>query len=134
MAASLSGSVMISVGAGELIDKITILEIKKARMGDPEKLRNVDHELAVLREARRRSLPATDRLDRLEADLREVNEALWAIEDDIRACEASRDFGSRFVELARSVYKQNDQRAALKKQINLLCGSDIIEEKAYARY
>ena len=128
------GSVMIEVGAGELIDKITILKIKLERMTDPVKLRNVAHELEVLSTARRSSLVPQGALDQLEAALRAVNEALWVIEDDIRACEAQRDFGPRFIELARSVYLQNDKRAALKKQINLLCGSRIVEEKSYTEF
>lgn len=129
-----SSTVSIEIGAGELLDKITILQIKQARISDPEKLRNVAHELAVLQRARQGGLPTLAELDRLEAELQSVNEALWVIEDDIRACEAARDFGPRFIELARSVYRQNDRRAALKKQINLLCGSNIIEEKSYAPY
>lgn len=129
-----TSSVLIEVGAGELIDKITILNIKTKRMGDPVKLRNVQHELDVLEAARQRALPASDELVRLEGALTEVNEALWVIEDDIRACEAERDFGARFIELARSVYIQNDKRATLKKDINLLCGSSIVEEKSYTDF
>lgn len=127
-------SVLIEVGAGELIDKITILHIKTKRMTDPVKLHNVRHEFDVLDAARRRALPVSDELVRLEHALTEVNEALWVIEDDIRACEAERDFGPRFIELARSVYIQNDRRAALKKDINLLCGSSIVEEKSYTDF
>jgi hypothetical protein len=128
------GSVLIEVGAGELIDKITILKIKLERMTDPVKLRNVAHELEVLSAARNTSLVPLEALDQLEAALRAVNEALWVIEDDIRACEAQRNFGPRFIELARSVYLQNDKRAALKKQINQLCGSRIVEEKSYTEF
>ncbi|MFN3986157.1 MAG: DUF6165 family protein [Rhodocyclaceae bacterium] len=127
-------SVMIEVGAGELIDKITILKIKLDRMSDPAKLRNVAHELEVLDAARTRSLPPSLELERLEGELRAVNEALWVIEDDIRACEAARDFGPKFIELARSVYIQNDKRAAIKKAINLHCGSSIVEEKSYTEF
>ena len=129
-----AGSVMIEVGAGELIDKITILKIKTERIQDPAKLVNVRHELAVLDQARHRALPQSVELDRLEAALREVNAALWVIEDDIRSCEAARDFGPRFVELARSVYIENDKRARLKKEINLLVGSSIVEEKSYTEF
>jgi hypothetical protein len=134
MAITTKGSSMIEVGAGELIDKITILKIKTARMTDPEKLGNVKHELDVLSHARAAALPQSDELDRLEDELRLVNEALWVIEDDIRACEAARDFGPAFIELARSVYIQNDKRAALKKSINALCGSRIVEEKSYTEF
>ena len=128
------GTLMIEVGAGELIDKITILKIKAERMSDPAKLKNVRHELDVLSRAREENLVQSDALDRLESELREVNEALWVIEDDIRACEAARDFGAKFIELARSVYIQNDKRAAIKKSINELCGSSIVEEKSYTEF
>ena len=128
------GTLMIEVGAGELIDKITILKIKAERMTDPAKLKNVRHELDVLSQARAENLVQSDALDRLENELREVNEALWVIEDDIRACEAVRDFGPKFIELARSVYIQNDKRAAIKKSINELCGSSIVEEKSYTEF
>lgn len=126
--------ILIEVGPGELIDKITILVIKSERMSDPAKLGNVRHELQVLETARRAHIPASAELQRLEAELKAVNEALWVIEDDIRQCEADKDFGPKFVELARSVYKQNDRRAALKKDINLLTGSAIIEEKSYTEF
>jgi len=126
--------ILIEVGPGELIDKITILVIKSERMSDPAKLANVRHELQVLEAARRAYIPASAELQRLEAELKAVNEALWVIEDDIRQCEADKDFGPKFVELARSVYKQNDRRAALKKDINLLTGSAIIEEKSYTEF
>ncbi len=128
------GSLMIEVGAGELIDKITILKIKAARMTDPAKLINVKHELDVLSRARAENLNQSAEFDRLEEALRLVNEALWVIEDDIRACEAARDFGPKFIELARSVYIQNDKRAALKKSINELCGSSLVEEKSYTEF
>ena len=134
MATSTKGSLMIEVGTGELIDKITILKIKADRMTDPAKLKNVKHELDVLSHARAENLNQSDELDRLEDALRKVNEALWVIEDDIRACEAARDFGPKFIELARSVYIQNDKRAAIKKSINELCGSSIIEEKSYTEF
>ncbi|MGV8998006.1 MAG: DUF6165 family protein [Parvibaculaceae bacterium] len=127
-------SILIDVGPGELIDKITILMIKSERMSDEAKLKNVRHELAVLETARKAHIPASTELARLEADLKRVNEELWVIEDDIRQCEADRDFGETFIDLARSVYKQNDKRAALKKDINLLTGSTIIEEKSYTEF
>jgi hypothetical protein len=129
-----STSILIDVGPGELIDKITILEIKSERMSDAAKLKNVRHELAVLEAARAKHIPASAALAQLEADLKAVNEALWVIEDDIRQCEADKDFGQTFIDLARSVYKQNDRRAALKKEINLLTGSAIIEEKSYTEF
>lgn len=126
--------IMIEVGPGELIDKITILRIKSERMTDEAKLANVRHELAVLDAARKANLEDSAELRRLEEGLKSVNEALWVIEDDIRQCEADKDFGPTFIELARSVYKQNDKRAALKKEINLLTGSRIVEEKSYTEF
>lgn len=126
--------IMIEVGPGELIDKITILRIKSERMSDEAKLANVRHELAVLDAARNANLEDSAELRSLEEGLKAVNEALWVIEDDIRQCEADKDFGPTFIELARSVYKQNDKRAALKKEINVLTGSRIVEEKSYTEF
>lgn len=127
-------AILIDVGPGELIDKITILQIKSERMSDETKLKNVRHELAVLDAARKQHIPASSELTRLEADLKAVNGALWVIEDDIRQCEADKNFGQTFIDLARSVYIQNDKRAALKKEINLLTGSSIVEEKSYTEF
>lgn len=134
MANTPQGSVLIEVGAGELIDKITILKIKASRIADATKLSNVNHELEVLNRACAESLLSSAELVRLEDALTQVNQALWIIEDDIRACEAVRDFGPKFIELARSVYIQNDRRATLKKSINELCGSRIVEEKSYTEF
>ena len=124
-------SVAVETAPGELIDKITILEIKAERMGDPEKVRNVRTELDTLRRARDRTILPSDALASLTAELRSVNEALWDIEDEIRGCERAGDFGPKFVELARSVYFNNDNRAAIKRKINVLLGSKLIEEKSY---
>ena len=126
--------VLIEVGPGELIDKITILRIKSERMSDAAKLVNVRHELSVLDKSRKENLEDSAELRRLEGELKAVNEALWVIEDDIRQCEANKDFGQTFIDLARSVYMQNDKRAALKKEINLLTGSSIVEEKSYTKF
>lgn len=127
-------AILIPAAAGELIDKISILEIKSARLEDAEKRANVNRELMQLSEMRRGHLANSPELDRLADALKTVNEALWEIEDDIRSCERQGDFGPRFVELARSVYIENDRRAALKREINMLVGSDIVEEKSYAAY
>ena len=127
-------SITVEVSPGELIDKITILQIKSERIADMQKLANVRIELEILQAAHRQAVPASDRLTEVTAQLKQVNETLWQIEDDIRICERNADFGPRFVELARSVYHQNDHRAALKRQINELLGSKIIEEKAYVKY
>ena len=127
-------SIRVEIAPGELIDKITILEIKSERIADAEKLRNVRTELAILQVARSESVPPSTELTDLARRLKSVNESLWNIEDDIRACERAKDFGPRFVELARSVYHNNDERAAIKRRINELLGSTIVEEKAYAAY
>jgi tetratricopeptide (TPR) repeat protein len=124
----------IEVAPGELIDKITILEIKQQRIAEPAKRANVSAELELLVAARDRAIPPSPRLAELTAELKQTNRALWDIEDAIRACERTRDFGPRFIELARSVYHQNDRRALLKRQINELLGSSLIEEKSYTKY
>ena len=127
-------AIMTEIGSGELIDKITILEIKSERMSDAAKLQNVRHELSVLSATRDAHLSDVDGLDALAARLKEINEALWVIEDDIRACEAEKDFGQKFIDLARAVYITNDKRAAVKKEINLLTGATIVEEKSYTEF
>lgn len=128
------GTVKVDVAPGELIDKITILLIKSERMDDPDKITNVQLELDILQAIHESSIPGSPALDGLTAELKRVNEALWKIEDDIRACEAERDFGNTFVQLARSVYRTNDERAQLKRDINVLLGSQILEEKSYKPY
>lgn len=127
-------TILTAIAPGELIDKITILRIKSERIGDEAKLKNVRTELAILNETLEKDVPASDELNRLDAALQAVNEELWVIEDDIRDCERGGDFGPEFIRLARAVYVTNDKRAALKKDINLLLGSNIVEEKSYAAY
>lgn len=124
----------IPISWGELIDKITILEIKHERLTNPEALSNVNRELSLLREILQQIGAAPDELETVIDELKEVNEALWEIEDDIRDCERQKDFGDDFIRLARSVYHTNDERAALKKRINILLKSDLVEEKGYAAY
>ena len=124
---------LIEVSWGELIDKATILELKAARLNAPEAVENVCRELAVLNEVID-ALRAPDALDALKRRLAAVNETLWEIEDEIRGKEASGTFDPRFIELARAVYINNDQRAAIKREINLLLNSDLIEEKQYTTY
>ncbi len=129
-----ASSILVEISPGELIDKITILAIKSQRMTDPAKLKNVELELEALTGARDRALSPSPALERLTAQLQRVNELLWETEDEIRDCERSRQFGLPFIELARKVYITNDERSALKRQINELLGSRIIEEKNYASY
>lgn len=128
------GTITVEVGAGELLDKITILKIKDQRIADPEKLENIRHELDVLRRTWAAAGIETPEIQSLERELLEVNTKLWDIEDEIRECEARQDFGERFVGLARSVYYTNDERARIKKAVNTLCNSAIVEEKSYASY
>ncbi|MGG7516770.1 DUF6165 family protein [Allorhizobium undicola] len=123
----------VPVSWGELIDKITILQIKAERIADAGKRANVERELALLTE-KLQPVATHEAVGAVMKDLREVNTALWVIEDDIRDCEREGDFGSRFIELARSVYITNDRRAELKRDINVALGSGIIEEKSYKPY
>lgn len=127
--------VRVPVSVGDLIDKLTILEIKLKRIDDPQKREHIQNELELLvpvvKEAKLMDEPSLIRLkDRLSA----VNQLLWEIEDEIRGHERRLDFGSEFVELARAVYKTNDLRAELKREINLSIGSSIVEEKSYSGY
>jgi len=125
---------MVPISPGELIDKITILEIKSQRMTDAAKLHNVRTELALLTDTWRASpFAATDIRAEWDA-LREVNSKLWDIEDRIRDQERDGNFDDVFIELARAVYVTNDERAALKKAINTKLGSTLVEEKSYADY
>lgn len=123
--------VTIEVSPGELVDKITILELKAERLSDPSARFNVTTELALLCAARDAALPASAEMDALTDALREVNADLWSVEDDLRACEARGAFDAAFIALARSVYRLNDHRAALKRQLNLLLNSRLMEEKSY---
>jgi hypothetical protein len=127
------GPLAVEVSAGELLDKITILQIKSERLKDEGKLKNVRAELALLTAAWERAVRPRPAVAVLAAELREVNEALWEVEDDLRDCERAGDFGPCFVELARSVYRYNDRRGALKREINELLGSRLREEKSYGR-
>ncbi len=129
-----SHPILVEIAAGELIDKVTILQIKSERMQDSAKLQNVRQELDVLTHARDELLPHSDALTAAMAELKCINETLWDIEDEIRECERRQDFGARFIELARSVYITNDRRATVKRHINDLSGSRLVEEKSYAAY
>ena len=122
--------ILVPISVGELMDKITILEIKSERIKNPSQLENIARELSALRAVR---LGGVDRalLDELGADLKRVNAELWDVEDAIRECDARGDFGDAFIELARAVYRLNDDRARLKKAINLASGSRLVEEKSY---
>jgi hypothetical protein len=126
--------ILVPVSPGELLDKITILRIKSERMTDPAKLANVRHELEVLERTWQACGQASAELDADIAALRAVNARLWDIEDEIREQERAAAFGDRFIKLARSVYFENDERAAIKRRINTRLGSRIVEEKSYKQY
>ncbi|MBN1949680.1 MAG: hypothetical protein JW801_00650 [Bacteroidales bacterium] len=121
----------IEVSNGEIIDKLTIIQIKLERIHDAGKVANLKKEYEVLSEAAEKIISKEDDLFR---DLYEVNAALWGIEDTLRDLERKKDFGTEFIESARSVYFTNDKRAEIKKKINLKTGSNLIEEKSYKKY
>ena len=127
-------NIHVPVSPGEVLDKITILEIKSERMNDPEKVANVRVELALLKETWDKAVNEDDVIRKLHDQLKEINEALWEIEDDIRDKERVKEFDERFIELARAVYFTNDRRSQVKKDLNLHLGSEIIEEKSYQDY
>ena len=126
--------VSVTVSVGELLDKITILEIKRERIKDAAKLTNVTKELELLTAVRDQHISDTGETTALVAELKKTNESLWEIEDEIREWERVKDFGEKFVALARSVYFTNDRRSALKNRLNVLTGSSIVEEKSYQEY
>ena len=129
-------SLLIPASVGELIDKITILEIKQRRIADASKQQHIRQELeALLAVVEQHALGyPLGALAELGQQLALVNQNLWQIEDDIRDCERSNDFGPHFIALARAVYRTNDERAALKRRINAVSGSALVEEKSYAAY
>jgi peptidoglycan hydrolase CwlO-like protein len=127
----------IEVSNGEIIDKYTILEIKLSEIKDEKKLVNIQHEYDTLTpdvQSIYTNCNDEDQLKKLHNDLLEVNKKLWKIEDDIRECERANDFGQTFIDLARAVYYTNDDRSDVKKEINVLTGSDLVEEKSYEDY
>lgn len=130
----MSAEIKVPISPGELIDKITILEIKSTRMTDAAKLANVRAELALLQATWRESAFERHDIETEWQALRDINAKLWDIEDDIRDKERHRTFDQGFIELARAVYVTNDERAAVKRSINTKLGSTIVEEKSYAKY
>ena len=128
------GMPTISVSWGELIDKITILEIKEKRLKSPEAISNVRRELVILTRVVQGLQPQLGEVDELKRGLKSINESLWEVEDRIRAKEPSKTFDQQFIELARSIYFNNDKRARIKRQINELLSSEFIEEKQYTPY
>lgn len=130
----MAGNISVPLSFGEVLDKITILEIKSERITDPDKLRNVCFELETLNRIWQDEVRMTPEIAELRTQLKTVNEALWEIEDGIRDLEAQQSFEEAFIGLARSVYFTNDRRAAIKKAVNEGLGSRLIEEKSYRDY
>ena len=126
--------ILVPISVGELLDKITILEIKSERIKNPGQIENIARELGALRAVRLGDDIDRAMLERLGAELKRVNATLWDVEDAIRECDARGDFGEKFIELARAVYRLNDERARLKKAINLASGSRLVEEKSYKSF
>ena len=127
-------SVEIAVSYGELFDKISILEIKKSRVVNADQRINIENELNVLNRVRATIVPDNFKIDDLIEGLTDVNKRLWNIEDQLRDCERRQDFSETFIEFARSVYRLNDRRAELKRQLNSRLGSELVEEKIYNEY
>ena len=123
----------VEISNGELLDKFSILEIKMGNITNPSKLANVENEYRELT-SDCTNLLRDSTISTLYAELKSINQKLWVVEDDIRDCERSKDFGPQFVSLAREVYFTNDDRARVKKEINLASGSSLVEEKSYQDY
>lgn len=126
--------ILIPVSPGELLDKITILRLKREKMTDPAKRRNAEVELELLEAVETRELAGKGDYADLLAELQAINRKLWDVEEGKRDCERRKDFGERFIALARAVYIENDHRADVKRRLNLLFGSVIVEEKSYDAY
>ncbi len=123
--------ILAEVSAGELIDKITILEIKKIKIKDTAKLADIEKELSSLNATKIKFIPDESKISKLKDDLREINTKLWSIEDEKRVAEKNNEFGEKFIQLARNVYLFNDERARIKLKINNILGSNIKEVKSY---
>ena len=122
------------ISSGELLDKISILEIKLKKIKDKENLKEINKEYAILKQSQNLNIKLTNELKDLFDELKKVNLNLWDIEDKLRICEKNKDFGEKFIELARGVYFNNDNRAKIKSEINKLLGSNIKEIKQYSNY
>jgi len=130
----MSDQINVPISPGELIDKITILEIKKKFIQDINKLNNINHEYDLLMKIYNDYISKVDGVEILKRKLKDINLTLWKIEDDIRDCERDKKFNEKFVELARSVYFTNDKRSKIKLEINVLLNSSLVEEKSYKDY
>ena len=126
--------IIVEVSIGELLDKISILEIKQGKIKDPEKLKFINTEYSILKNQLEKSVKSDEKLNNLYQSLKEINAKLWIIEDDKRQCEKDKDFGEKFIKLSRDVHFLNDDRAKIKLEINNLTGSAIKEIKEYTSY
>ena len=126
--------ILVEVSVGELLDKISILEIKKGKIKDLEKLEFINNEHGILKEQLDQNVKSDDKLNNLFQSLKEINAKLWVIEDDKRICEKNKDFGENFIKLSRDVHFLNDDRAKIKLEMNILSGSKIKEIKEYVKY
>ena len=126
--------IIVEVSIGELLDKISILEIKKEKIKDPEKLKFINNEHSILKDQLKKNVKSNDKLNNLFQSLKEINAKLWVIEDDKRQCEKDKDFGEKFIKLSRDVHFLNDDRAKIKLEINNHTGSVIKEIKEYTSY
>ena len=126
--------ILVEVSVGELLDKISILEIKKEKIKDPEKLKFINDEYDILKDQLNKNVKTDEKLDKLFQSLKEINAKLWVIEDDKRLCEKNSDYGEKFIKLSRNVHFLNDDRAKIKLDINNHTGSKIKEIKEYTSY
>ena len=126
--------IIVEVSVGELLDKISILEIKKEKIKDPEKLNFISKEHSILKDQLEKNIKSDDKLEKLFKDLKKINAQLWDIEDDKRDCEKNKDFGDKFIKLSRDVHFLNDDRAKIKLEMNNHTGSSIKEIKEYTSY
>ncbi len=126
--------IIVEVSVGELLDKISILEIKQDKIKDPEKLNFINNEHSILKNQLEKNVKSDDKLEKLFQDLKDINAKLWVIEDDKRDCEKNKDFGEKFIKLSRDVHFLNDDRAKIKLEMNNHTGSAIKEIKEYTSY
>ena len=126
--------IIVEVSIGELLDKISILEIKQEKIKDPDKLKFINNEHSILKDQLENNVKSDDKLNKLYQSLKEINAKLWVIEDDKRQCEKDKDFGEKFIKLSRDVHFLNDDRAKIKLEINNHTGSVIKEIKEYTSY
>ena len=129
-----SKKILSEISAGELLDKISILEIKLEKIKDKNNLEEINKEYKILKSVQNSNIEATNKIEKLFKEIKEVNTNLWNIEDKLRICEKNKDYGKNFIELARSVYLNNDKRSIIKLEINKILGSNIREIKQYVNY